>query len=100
MLPGSACKQIVVHNLSSLSFNFHVLVDSGFNVSFPHFFSVLHQINIETSQCSLSMHENQLMEEKSMQSSIDTCRSMLPPPVSAQSAFALSKKILKSIESA
>ncbi len=77
--------------LSSLDFDFHVSVDFCFNVSFPHISSVLHPSSIETSRFSLSMHENQLTEEKSMQSSIDTFRLMLPPPVSAQSAFALYK---------
>ncbi len=81
-------------DLSSLHSNFHVLVVFCFNVSFPHIFSVLHPNSIETSRFSLSIHENQLTEEKYMQSSIVTCRSMLPPPVSAQSAFALSKKLI------
>jgi hypothetical protein len=66
-----------------------VLVVFCFNVSFPHIFSVLHLNSIETRLFSLSIHENQLTEEKYMQSSIVTGRSMLPPPVSAQSAFAL-----------
>ena len=42
---------------------------------------------------SLVMHESPLTEEISMQSSLDTRISMLLPPVLAQSAFALPKKI-------
>ena len=76
-------------HVSLLDFNFHVLVDFGFNVSFPHIFLVLHPNCIEVSRFSLSIHENQLTEEKSMQYSIDTCRLMLPLPVSAQGTFAL-----------
>ncbi len=84
-------------HLSSLGIDFHVSVDFRFNVSFPHIFLALHPNSIETSWFSLSIHKDQLTEEKSMQSSIVTSRSMLPPPVSAQSTFqvALYKKQIK-----
>ena len=90
----SACRlEFMIYHLSSLDFDFHMSVDFGFNVLFPHIFSVLHCTSIETSWFSLLIHESLLTEEKSMQSSIDISIQMLPPPDSAQSAFAL-KKIL------
>jgi hypothetical protein len=86
----SACRlEFMIYHLSSLDFDFHVSVEFGFNVLFPHIFSVLHCNSIETSWFSLLIHESLSTEEKSMQSSIDTRISMSPPPISAQSAFAL-----------
>jgi hypothetical protein len=78
--------------VSSLAFDFHIPVDFGLNVLFPHIFSALHRYSIETCWFSLVMHESLLMEEISMQSSLNSRISMLLPPVLAQSAFALPKQ--------
>jgi len=82
----------MIYHVSSLGFDFHIPIDFGLNVLFPHIFSVLHRSNIETCWFSLVMHVNPLTEEISMQSSLDSRISMLLPPVLAQSAFALQKK--------
>ncbi len=82
----------MISHVSSLAFDFHIPVDFGLNVLFPHIFSVLRRYSIETCWFSLVMHESLLMEEISMQSSLDSRISMLLPPVLAQSAFALPKK--------
>ncbi len=58
--------------------------------SFP---SLPHSNSIETSLLSLMIHDSLLTEENSIQSSLDTSISMFHPPVSAQSVFALQKKI-------
>ena len=85
--------QIMMYNSSSLDFDFHISVDFGLNVLFPHIFSVLHRNSIETSWFSLVMHKSPFTEEKYMQSSVDTRISTLPPPVSRRAHFALPKKI-------
>ena len=82
----------MIYHVSSLGFDFHIPVDFGLNVLFPHIFSVLRRYSIETCWFSLVMHESPLTEEISMQSSLDSRISMLLPPVLAQSAFALPKK--------
>jgi hypothetical protein len=82
--------------VSSLVFDFHIPVDFGLNVLFPHIFSVLHRNSVETCWFSLVMYESPLTEEISMQSSLDGRISMFLPPVLAQSAFALPKKKSKS----
>ena len=74
-------KNMICHS-SSLDFDFHIPVDFGLNVLFPHNFSVLPCNSIETSWFSLVIHESPLTEEKSMPSSLDTRISMLTPPVS------------------
>ena len=84
--------QIMIYFLSSLDFDFHIPVDFGLNVLFPHISSVLHWNSMETSWFSLVIHESPLTEEKSMQSSLDTHISMFPPPVSRRAHFALPKK--------
>jgi hypothetical protein len=66
----------------SLGFDFHIQIDFGFNDLFSHIFSFLHHNSVETSWFSHMIRQKQLTEEKSMQSSLDTCRSILPPPVS------------------
>ena len=83
----------MIYNVSSLGFEFHIPIDFGLNVLFPHIFSVLHRNSVETCWFSLVMHESPLTEEISMQSSLDGRISMLLPPVLAQSTFALQKKI-------
>ena len=85
----------MIYHVSSLGFDFYIPIDFGLNVLFPHIFSVLHRSNVETCWFSLVMHVNPLTEEISMQSSfkLDSRISMLLPPVLAQSAFALPKKI-------
>ncbi len=46
----STCRfQFMTAHLFSCHFDFHVLVDFGFNISFPHIFSVLHPNSIKTS---------------------------------------------------
>jgi len=82
----------MIYDVSSLGFDFHIPIDFGLNVLFPHIFSVLHRSNIETCWFSLVMHESLLTEEISMQSSLDSRISMMLPPVLEQSAFALPKK--------
>ncbi len=82
----------MIYHVSSLGFDFHIPVDFGLNVLFPHIFSALHCNSIETCWFSLVIHESPLTEEISMQSSFDSRISMLLPPVLAQSAFALPKK--------
>ncbi len=84
---------ITVHDyhVSSLAFDFHIPIDFGLNVLFPHIFSVLHRNSVETCWFSLVMHESPLTEEISMQSSLDSRISILLPPGLAQSAFALPK---------
>jgi hypothetical protein len=79
----------MISHVSSLGFDFHIPVDFGLNVLFPHIFSALHRYSKETCWFSLVMHESLLTEEISMQSSLDSRISMLLPPVLAQSAFAL-----------
>ncbi len=82
----------MISNVSSLFFDFHIPVDFGLNVVFPHIFSVLHRNSVEICWFSLVMHESPLTEEISMQSSLDSRISMFLPPVLAKSAFALPKK--------
>ncbi len=82
----------MIYDVSSLGFDFHIPIDFGLNVLFPHIFSVLHCSNVETCWFSLVMHVNPLKEEISMQSSLDNHISMMLPPVLEQSAFALQKK--------
>ena len=66
----------------SLGFDFHIQVDFGFNDLFSHIFSFLHHNSIETSWFSHMNYQKPLTKEKSMESSLDTCRLMLPRPVS------------------
>ncbi len=85
----SACRwEIMITSYPHLVSSFYVSVDFSFNVSFPSIFAVLHQKSIETSWFTFDTWGH-LTEEKSMQSSIDSCRLMSPPSVSAQSVFAL-----------
>ena len=90
-------KNMICHS-SSLDFDFHIPVDFGLNVLFPHNFSVLPCNSIETSWFSLVIHESPLTEEKTMPSSIDTRISMLTPPVSRRAHFALPKKTYTQIK--
>jgi hypothetical protein len=83
----------MIYHLSSLGFDFHIPIDFGLNVLFPHIFSVLHRYDVETCWFSLVMHVSPLTEDISMQSRLDSRISMLLPPVLAQSAFELPKKI-------
>ena len=85
----------MIYHMSSLAFDFHIPIDFGLNVLFPHIFSGLHRNSVETCWFSLVMHESPLTEEISMQSRLDSRISMLLPPVLAQSAFALQKKKIK-----
>ncbi len=57
--------QFMIYLLSSLGFDFHIPVDFGFNVLFPHIFAVLHRNSVETSWFSLVIHEIPLTEEPS-----------------------------------
>ena len=54
--------------------HFHIQVDFGFNDLFSHIFSFLHHNSVETSWFSHMIRQKPLMEEKSMQSSLDTRR--------------------------
>ena len=87
----------MINSVSLIGFNFQLSIDFGFDVLFPHNFSVLHQNHIETSWFSLKIHEIPFAEEKSMLSSLDTSGSMSPPPILLQSASALSKKYFKTL---
>ena len=84
--------QFIISHSLSLGFDFHIQVDFGFNDLFSHIFSFLHHNSIETSWFSLTKCQKPLTEEKSMQSSLDTCRSMLPPPVSRRAHLRSQKK--------
>ena len=88
----------MIYHASSLSFDFHISIDFVLNVLFPHIFSVLHHDGIETCCFSLVMHDSPLMEEISMQSSLDIRISMLLPPVLVQRTFELPKKEIKTLE--
>ena len=81
MLSVYGLKFMISHS-PSLGFDFHIQVDFGFNDLFSHIFSFLHHSSIETSWFSHMIRQKPLTEEKSMQSSLDPCRLMLPPPVS------------------
>jgi hypothetical protein len=94
MLPAWRLEFMIIH-LSSLGFNFHMLVDFQFIVSFPHIFSVQYLNSIQTSWFSLMRYESQSKEETIMQSGIDTRISMLSPPVSVQSTFCNLKNQIK-----
>jgi hypothetical protein len=86
----------MIYHVSSLGFDFHIPVDFGLNLLFPHIFSVLHRNSEETCWFSFVMHESLFTEEIFMQSSLDSRImpriSMFLAPVLAQSAFALPKK--------
>ena len=95
----SACRlQFMIYHLSSLGFDFHVPIDFGFNVLFPHIFSVLHCNSVETSWFSLVIHGSPLTEEKSMPSSLDTRISMLSPPVSRRAHLRSQKKLIPKLK--
>ena len=87
--------QFMIYHVSSLGFDFHIPVDFGLNVLFPHNFSVLPRNSIETSWFSLVIHESPLTEEKSMPSSLDTRISMLTPPVSRRAHLRSQKKTVR-----
>ena len=76
----SACRlQFIISHLSLLVLEFHQIHlprDFGFSVLFPHIISILHCNSKETSWFSLMIHESQLTEEKSVQSSVhlESCR--------------------------
>ena len=74
-------------------FNFHIPVDFGSNVLFHQFFFVYNPGNnrnsIETSWFSLWYMRVHWL--KRLPWNLDTWKLMLPPPVLAQSAFALPK---------
>ena len=90
--------QNMICHLSSLGSDFHIPVDFGSNVLFPHIFSVLHCNSIETSWFSLVIHGSPLTEEKSMPSSLDTRISMLSPPVSRRAHLRSQKKTYTQIK--
>jgi len=90
--------QSLIYHLSSLGIDFHIPVDFGLNVLFPHIFSVLHRNSIETSWFSLVIHEKPLTEEKSMPSSLDSRISMLPPPVSRRAHLRSQKKLIAKLK--
>jgi hypothetical protein len=87
--------QFMISPSLSLGFNFHIQIDFGFNDLFSHIFSFLHHKSIETSWFSHIICQKPLTEEKSMQSSLDTCRSMLPPPISRRAHLRSQKKEIK-----
>ena len=84
----AVCILIAVHDFPftitwfQLSHPSRFWVQIPFNDLFSHIFSFLHGNSIETSWFSHIICQKPLTEEKSMQSCLDTCRSMLPPPVS------------------
>ena len=84
--------QFMISHSPSLGFDFHIQVDFGFNDLFSHIFSFLHHNSVETGWFSHMIRQKPLMEEKSMQSSLDTRRSMLPPPVSRRAHLRSQKK--------
>ena len=83
----------MIFHASSLGFNFHIPVDFGSNILFPHIFTVLHRISVETVWFSLVMHDKSLMDEISMQSCLDSRISMLLPPVWRRAHLRSQKKI-------
>jgi hypothetical protein len=97
MLPACRLK-LMISSLTSIYFKFHLPVDFGFNVIFPHNFSVLHHNSMEISWFSFTMHESPFTEEKSMQYSLEasgTRMSILLLWILRRSASALSKNTLK-----
>jgi hypothetical protein len=61
-------------------------------------FSVQHHIHLHTSWFALTMHESPFTSEKSIQSSLDTCVSMFPPPVLAQERIGALKSHFKTLQ--
>ena len=83
----------MIYHVSSLGFDFHIPIDFGLNVLFPHIFSVLHRYNVETCWFSLVMHVSPLTEEISMISSLDSRISMLLPPIWLRAHLRSQKKL-------
>ncbi len=69
----------MIYHVSSLGFEFHIPVDFGLNLLFPHIFSVLHRNSEETCWFSLVMLEGPLTEEISMQSMLTDTTLASPP---------------------
>jgi hypothetical protein len=97
MLPACRLK-LMMNSLSSIDFNFQLPIDFGFNVLFPQNISVQHHIHVHTSWFALTMHESPFTSKKSMQSSLDTCVSMFPPPVLAQERICALKTYFKTLQ--
>jgi hypothetical protein len=84
--------EIMIQHTPSITCDFHFPVDFRLDILFAHIFWFLHQNWVGIGGFTLTKLRHVGDEEKAIPSCLDTCSSMMAPPVLPQSAFCALKQ--------